>query len=66
MNDVGILEAWELYAHWLIYAPVKFTACPKIYLVCPKALSKNKTKKSEIVCEVVFVSGWFGRRLLFH
>ena len=32
-----IAQAWELYAHGRIYAPVKFPARPNIYPVCPKA-----------------------------
>ena len=51
----GLPQAWELYAHRRIYAPVKFTARPKIYPVRPKAFSKKK-KKSEIVRVLAFLS----------
>ena len=51
------LKVWELYARWRIYAPVKFTASPKIYPVSPKALSKKIKSKTVRVLLLAFVSG---------
>ena len=44
------LQAWELYAHRRVYAPVKFTTHPKIYPACPKALSKKKKNQKLFMC----------------
>ena len=44
-TPVNNTQAWELYALFHIYMPVKFTARPKIYPVCPKALSKKSVLK---------------------
>ena len=53
------LQGWELYTYWCKYTPVKFTECPKIYPVCPKALSLKKIfRKSEIVHVLAFVVCW--------
>ena len=50
ISDKTYIQAWELFAHWHIYVPVKFTARPKIYPVHPKTLSKKKRKIRNCLC----------------